>query len=413
MISDRSDSPLMDSSVFENLNIEEAVDLLIRQAIELPASDLFLTCESNGVAVSVRHLGILRRMMLLSESMGNHFMNSIKARAGMGLTSQHQPLDGRWQCYLDDFVVVDLRISTIPSLYGESMAIRIPERRAELLKLHALGLRQEDHDSLVYLLNRPNGLVLVTGPTEAGKTTSSYAFLQHVNDGTRRIHTIEDPVEHSLPGVCQSQVNTKMLLDFPELLRGVLRQSPDVIKVGEIRDSITAATAVRAANSGCLVFATLHSPTAAAAVDSMLALDVHPHFLATSLLAVVAQRLVRVLCPDCKRPVDIPGISSVLDRVKDHLGTGWDGHIYEAVGCSQCRNEGYVGRTCVFEILHATKDIRRMVFEQRSISEIHQHAVDNGMLDLRSAALLKVAEGTTSIEEVVRITPGEMLLPHV
>jgi len=307
---------------------------------------------------------------------------------------------------------MDLRISTIPSLYGEAMAIRLLDRSVGRLELSHLGLRQEDHDDLIDWLRYPSGLILITGPTGAGKTTTTYACLHYLNDGTREINTIEDPIEYAVPGVCQSQVNPRIHLDFPELLRGVLRQSPDVIKIGEIRDPVTAATAVRAANSGSLVLATLHAPTAPAAVDSMLALGVHPHFLATSLLGVLAQRLVRTLCNECKTPVALPGATHLFAGLQPWLAPGEGEQVYSPFGCEHCHHEGYAARTGVFEMLRASGDIRQMVFESRSTREIHDKACEEGMLNLRDAALIKVAQGITSTDEVVRTIPAEQLLWH-
>ncbi len=259
------------------------------------------------------------------------------------------------------------------------------------------------------MLVSPSGLILVTGPTGAGKTTTLYACIQRLNDGTRKINTIEDPVEYALEGVRQSQVNLRMELDFPELLRSVLRQAPDVIMVGEIRDPLTAETAVRAANSGHLVFATLHAPTAPGAVDSMLAMGVHPHFLASSLLGIVAQRLVRTLCPKCKTAVDISESPQTFEEVRSGLTPDQGRAIYIGRGCAECHAEGYSGRTGIFEVLRVSKEVRRMIAEGRTVREIGEQAVKEGMLDVRRAALLKVAEGQTSTEEMMRAIPAEQL----
>jgi type II secretory ATPase GspE/PulE/Tfp pilus assembly ATPase PilB-like protein len=261
------------------------------------------------------------------------------------------------------------------------------------------------------LLKRPSGLMLVTGPAGAGKTTTLYACLHYLNDGTRKINTIEDPVELALPGIHQSEVRPKIHLDFPELLRSVLRQAPDVIMVGEIRDPVTAETAVLAANSGHLVFATLHAPMAAGAINSMMALGANPHFLSTCLLGALSQRLVRRLCDHCKVAFDMSGSPHTFEDVREWLEPGQGEEIYSAPGCEQCHHEGFVGRTGVAEVLRVNRVIRQMIFEKRPTREIRQRAVEDGMLDLRRAALLKVAQGVTSTEEVVRTIPTEHLLP--
>ena len=410
MITGEAENVLLNDILDDNPEVEEAIAELIRRVARMPASDLFLTAEADTVVISVRYLGILKRLGTVSPELGHHFINSIKAMAGMDVAQRRRPLDGRWICELETHKNLDLRISTIPSLYGESMAIRLLDRDIGFRELHDLGLHGQDYDELTRLLAYPSGLILITGPMGSGKTTTAYACIHHVNDGTRKIHTIEDPIEYSFEGICQSQINPKMHLDFPELLRGVLRQAPDVIQVGEIRDPVTAQTTVRAANSGSLVFATLHAPTAAAAVDSMLALGVHPHFLATSLLGVVAQRLVRTLCNDCKVAIDIPGLFSSFDLPKPWFTMDGEAHLYSSSGCDNCHLEGYASRTGVFEVLRVTRNIRQMILAECSVTEIHSKAVEEGMRELRASAMLKVAEGVTSMEEIVRMIPGDEML---
>jgi type II secretory ATPase GspE/PulE/Tfp pilus assembly ATPase PilB-like protein len=236
--------------------------------------------------------------------------------------------------------------------------------------------------------------------------------LHYLNDGTRKINTIEDPIEYAMYGVRQSAINPNFHLDFPELLRSILRQSPDVIMVGEIRDPVTAETAVRAANSGQLVLATLHAPIAAGAIDSMLALGVHPHFLGTGLLGILTQRLVRTLCPECRVAVDISESPHTFDDVKRWLPPDQDHAIYAAPGCEHCHQDGYTDRTGVFEVLRASREIRRLVAEGRTAREIRATAIAEGMLDMRRSALLKVAQGITSTEEILRVIPTEHVTPE-
>jgi type II secretory ATPase GspE/PulE/Tfp pilus assembly ATPase PilB-like protein len=330
----------------------------------------------------------------------------------MNLGQKMRPEDGRWVYPRPGGQAVDLRMSSIPTLYGEDMAIRILSRDLRLMDLENLGLGRHDLGNLQTMLRSPSGLILVTGPAGAGKTTTLYACIHRLNDGARRINTIEDPVEYALPGIRQSQVNPRINLDFPELLRSVLRQSADVILVGEIRDPVTAETTVRAAKSGMLVLATLHAPTAPAAIDSMYALGVHPYFLASSLLGVLAQRLVRTLCPACKLPVDISESPQTFDDVRRWLAPDQGQAIYAAAGCPACRQEGYTGRTGVFEVLRVSREFRQRIAEQRTTRELRDQAVREGMLDVRRSALLKVAEGLTSTEEIMRAIPAEHLLPE-
>lgn len=397
---------------FDETDLEQAVSRTIRHAVEMPASDLFVNWNEEDVSVSVRYLGMSKRLATLGREEGRRVVNYIKAMAGMDLAQKMRPLDGRWVCQLDDGKRADLRINTIPTMYGEDLALRLLEREIVLRQVDQLGLQRRDLGLLKSLLNTPGGLILVTGPTGSGKTTTLYACLHYLNDGTRKINTIEDPVEYALPGVHQSAVNPRINLDFPELLRSVLRQGPDVIMVGEIRDAVTAATAVRAASSGHLVLATLHAPTAAGAVDSMLSLDAHPHFLSSSLLGVLTQRLVRTLCEHCRTSYDLSESPHTFDDVRSYLEPGQSEHLYSAPGCDRCNQEGYTGRTGVFEVLRATKEIRRLIAERRTVREIRDKAIEQGMLDLRRAALLKVADGVTSTEEIVRVIPTEHLMPE-
>ena len=394
------------------LDVEQAVVRLIDHAAGLRASDVFFSANENDATISVRHLGTWKPLMSVAREDAARFVNHIKAVAGMAVDQRFRPLDGRWVCTVEEGQKVDLRISTIPTLWGEDMAVRLLECDLRLLELENLGFCRKNLDDLVFLLKSPSGLILVTGPAGAGKTTTLYACLNFLNDGTRKINTIEDPVEYAMEGVRQSEVRPKIDLDFPELLRSVVRQSPDVIMVGEIRDPVTAETAVLAANSGHLVFATLHAPTAAGAIDSMLALGVNSHFLATCLLGALSQRLVRQLCDHCKVAYDLTGSPRTFEDIRRWLEPGQGEQIYSARGCEQCHHEGFTGRTGVAEVLRINKEIRQLVFERRPSREIRQKAVQQGMLDLRRAALLKVAQGITSTEEIVRTIPSEHLLPE-
>lgn len=384
---------------------------LVEYAVGLPASDVFINCDEDAVSISVRHFGILRHVASLAREEGRRLLYHFKAVAGMDVGQRMRPEDGRWVFIRPNGHKVDLRMNSVPSLYGEDLSIRVLDRSLELHELAKLGFQAQDLDKFQAMLASPSGMILVTGPMGAGKTTTLYACLNHVNDGKRKINTIEDPIEYALDGVRQSQVNLKAGVDFPELLRNVLRQSADVIMIGEIRDPITAETAVRAAKSGQLVFATLHAATAPAAIESMLAMDVHPHFLATSLLGIVAQRLVRMLCPMCRVPVDISESPQTFDELRRWLAPGQGQFIYSSVGCGMCRFDGYAGRTGVFEVLRVSQDIRQLIARRRTVREIRDQAIKEGMIDVRRSALLKVAEGVTSMEEVMRVIPAEQLLP--
>lgn len=397
----------IDTSDFRNLPVENCVGRLVEHALTLQASDLFLSCNEADVEVSVRYLGIVHRVASLDLDVGFRCMAHIRATSGMKFAERRHPQDGRWVFRSQSGKVTNLRLSTLPSLYGESFAIRLLERNGPLERLEALGFVGPQLGIVDGLVRSPGGLILVTGPTGSGKTTTLYAFLHHLNDGRRRIHTIEDPIEYGVAGLRQSQVDETNGPTFYELLRGVFRQNPDVIMIGEIRDAITAQTAVRAANSGQLVFATLHSTVAASAIHTLFSLDVPAYFLCTSLLAVISQRLVRTIDHSKARRIDLEQAPRTFEEVKRYLSGNEGRYIFTAD--DDGGNEGYVGRTGLFEVLTMSKEIRDLISRQSPAATIARTAVENGMLDFRKAGLLKVAQGLTSFEELDRVVPtGDM-----
>ena len=390
---------------------EEAVIRLLAYAASLPASDLFISAEEDDATIRVRHLSVVRQLLTISRQDAVRLVNHVKAMAGMPVDQRFRPSDGRWVCTIEEGHRVDVRVSTVPTLWGEELALRLMEYDLTLLNLESLGFHKRNLDALLGLLACPSGLILVTGPAGAGKTTTLYACLSHLNDGSQRIITIEDPVELALPRIRQCEVRPSVGLGFPELLRAVLRQAPDVVMVGEIRDPVTAETAVLAANSGQLVLATIHAPIAAGAIASMLALRANPHFLSTCLLGALSQRLVRRLCDECKVAFDLSGSPHTFDDVRQWLEPGQGESIYSSPGCEACHFEGFSGRTGVTEVFRVSPAVRELIQKESSNREIRQKAVEEGMLDLRRSALLKVAQGITSTEEVVRTIPAEYLLP--
>lgn len=433
-----------------------AVAGLIDHAVRMGASDLFFSYCENHVAVSVRHLGIVRLITILTTEHGRRCTSYVKAMAGMDLAEQRRPLDGRWVredgtvLFGDDAGAdaeaetipaaddtdtdtdtaepevewpelrragpvrtgagrVDLRVSTIPTLHGEDMAIRLLVGTPEVTSLDQLGMSPRELGALRAMLGIPGGLLVVCGPTGSGKTTTLYAGLRHLNTGERKIHTIEDPVEYAIPGLRQSQVNLKAEVGFPELLRSVLRQAPDVILIGEIRDSITAEIAIRAANSGHLVLASLHAPSAPGAVQSLLGLGVNPYFLSGALQGIIAQRLVRTLCPSCKGSFELDEMPRTFEEVSESLEPGEGRALFGARGCPACLGTGYSGRTGVFEVMKMNRELRGFIAASRPTAELREAAARGGLLDLRRAALLLVARGCTSAEEVLRAIPPEDL----
>jgi type II secretory ATPase GspE/PulE/Tfp pilus assembly ATPase PilB-like protein len=383
---------------------ESVVAVLVGHAVSIAASDMYFVVNEDDMEVQVRHLGIVRSLAVLSREAGQRCIAHIRAMGQVRLNERRHPQDGRWVFRLDNGRVVDLRINTVPTLYGECLAMRLFERDSNLCNLESLGLVGPQMGALVSVLQSPSGLILVTGPTGCGKTTTLYACLQYLHDGTRKIHTLEDPIEFAVRGLHQTQVDIGFTADFQEMLRGILRQGPDVLLIGEVRDQATAETTVRAANSGQLVFASLHAPVAAAALQSMLSLGIPGYLLGESLLAVVAQRLVRTVDRETAVPMDLSCAPRTFEEVQAWLDQPVT-TVYAANG-GRDGNRGYVGRTGVFEILTATPEIRRLIAQGKSTSAIARQAVAEGMIDFRRAGLLKVATGLTTFDELQRALPA-------
>jgi general secretion pathway protein E len=385
-------------AVDDTLSPPQTVALLLNHAIAIGASDLFLSAAEDALVASVRHLGVVRTLGRLDTEYGRHCLAHLRAEAGLDIAEHRRPQDGRWTQQTALGKTVDLRVCSLPTLHGEDVSVRILDREVSGLPFDQLGLGPNDHERLRDLLSSPGGLILVTGPTGCGKTTTLYACLRHLNDGRRRIHTIEDPVEYDLPGIHQSQPNAKLGLHFPDLLRGIVRQGPDVIMIGEIRDAETAATAVSAANSGHLVLATLHAPVAAGGVASMLAHGVAPHFLATSLSGIVSQRLVRTFCPECRFPIEGEWVTTDPPAPR-----------YGALGCPVCHQTGFGARIALFEVLTVTRLIRELIQTRQPTQVIEEQAYRDGMTGFLRAAQALIARGQTDLTEVRRCIPPDCL----
>lgn len=387
---------------------EEGVADLMAIAIRLQASDLFLSAYEQHVAVKVRHLGQIEPLAILTREHGARYIQHVRTEAGMGLDRRH-PQDGRLIYQVDNYDPVDLRVSVVPTLHGEDMAIRLLLHNSNLLALDRLGMTPQQLKDYRATIAQPGGMVLMTGPTGSGKTVTLYSSLIELNDGRRKIHTIEDPVEYDIDGLHQSQVNPAIDLGPADLLRGVMRQSPDVIMLGEVRDPQTAEAAVRAANSGVLVFTTIHAPTAADAIQSLRAYGVPAAFVASSLKCVLSARLLRTLCPVCREAVldqrNGDGDPDGFQCIEDYFPVHQPMIRYVPHGCEQCRQTGYAARVGAFEVLPVSERMREMILEQQQPSRLRLQMAREGVMTLHQSAMLKAAQGLTTVDEVRRVLP--------
>ncbi len=392
-------------AAINSLEPRAALDLILTQASKNAASDLFIQPNGNHYTISLRQMGSIRQLVVVSNDLGLQFINLIKSSANMDLTERRHPLDGRWTYSIGE-ENFDFRVNTIGTMWGEDLVLRLLPTGSACLPLNELGFVGNQFNDLRAMLNSGSGLLLVTGPVGAGKSTTLYACLEALNDGSKMIITLEDPIERVMKGMRQCQIQPKINIGFLDLLRGVLRQSPDVIMIGEIRDEETARTAVRAANSGHLVLTTLHSPLAAGAIQSMLAFGVNPFFLANSLVGVVAQHLVRKLSPTSRKMYDVSHSPETFSEVKQYLEAGQGNVIYGPDQDDANSQGGYVGRTGLFEVLTMNRKLKEMISSSASTTEIHRAACERGMLDFSRAALLKTAQGVTGVEEIGRLLPA-------
>jgi type II secretory ATPase GspE/PulE/Tfp pilus assembly ATPase PilB-like protein len=399
-------SPFADIN-FESAAADETIRQVVLAACRMGATDVLLMSQDSHIRLAVRHLGVIRRFEQIPFANGRRLLSAVKTRASMNISEHRQPQDGRWTMLDTEHKgqTLDIRVNIIPTLFGEDANLRLLYRDSQLRSLDELGLLKLQRQQLEGMLANPSGLILVTGPAGSGKTTTLYSCIHHLNEEFRTISTIEDPIEYALPGIRQSQVNDKIGVDFPDLLRAVLRQTPDVIMVGEIRDARTAATAVRAANSGHFVLATVHAPVAAAAAQSLLAFGIEPYFLATGMIGVIAQRLLRTLDPETRVPYDLSLSPASFDEIRPWLDEGEGNVMYGPGEPTPTSPDGYSGQSAVYEILSNSPGIREVLLERRPAAEIQERAIAEGMLDFRRAALIKVAKGITSTEEILRAVP--------
>jgi general secretion pathway protein E len=365
------------------------VNLLIAEAVERRASDIHIEPLEAELRIRYRIDGVLYEVDPPPKDLYWAIASRIKVMADLNIAERRLPQDGKVRMRLPGREL-DLRISTVPTIWGESIVIRILDQASVLLGPQELGLSSGLLAQFKKLLALPHGMILVTGPTGSGKTTTLYAALSELNRSTKKIITIEDPVEYQLPGVNQIQVKTKIGLDFASGLRHILRQDPDIIMVGELRDPPAAQMAVRAALTGHLVFSTLHTNDAPSAVNRLVDLSVPRYLVSSTLRAVLAQRLVRVLCPRCKREYEPAGLP-----VK---------RAWQPVGCPECANIGYQGRTGIYELLLVDEEMSDFILAEHGTAQIKEEAQKKGFVSLKEDGWQKVASGITSAEELLRAT---------
>ncbi len=375
------------------------VNSIIAQAIGEGASDVHLEPSGGDMRVRFRIDGVLSESTTIPRRMVAGVISRVKIMGNLDIAERRVPQDGRVGLRIEKRPI-DVRIVTMPSVHGEGLVMRLLTKDHGLLSLDSLGMRPVPYERFERSIHRPYGAILVTGPTGSGKTTTLYAALSTVNDVERNIITIEDPVEYQLAGITQLQVHPRAGLSFATGLRSMLRADPDVIMVGEIRDSDTARIAIEAALTGHLVLSTLHTNDAASAVTRLTEMGVEPFLTASALDCVVAQRLARALCVHCKRPRVLS--ADYLEKVGYAVGV--DLEVYEAHGCSRCAHSGYRGRLGLYEVMNLSDEIREMCIERTSSAAIRDKAVEQGMRVLRNDGLEKVRLGVTSLEEVSRVT---------
>ena len=392
--------PKSDVEAAQEAPIIRLVNFLIMQAVKERASDIHLEPGDGILRTRLRIDGVLREIAGPPVHLHAAVASRIKVLAKLDIAEKRKSQDGRFRLKMED-KEIDLRVSTVPTQFGEKVAMRLLDPSSARLSLEQLGLDGPMRVQVERLIRLPHGILLVTGPTGSGKTTTLYAALSLINSVDKNIMTIEDPVEYQLPGVNQVQVNPKAEVTFASSLRSFLRQDPDVIMVGEIRDRETAEIAIQAALTGHLVFSTLHTNDAASSITRLIEMGVEPFLVASSVVGVVAQRLVRVICPACRAPYhptpDLAGELGLQERAE----------LFRGMGCAACRQSGYKGRIGIFELLPMTEAVKNLVVSKAPAHAIHEAAIKDGMRTLREDGVAKALAGVTSIEEVVRVTQLE------
>ncbi len=374
------------------------INAILTEAVKTSASDIHIETFEKELVVRFRVDGVLREIVKPKRALASLLVSRIKVMARLDIAEKRVPQDGRISLRVGGREV-DIRVSTMPSANGERIVLRLLDKQAGRLRVENLGMSVRDEKLLIDLINRPHGIILVTGPTGSGKTTTLYASLSQINDKTRNILTVEDPIEYNLPGIGQTQVNTKVDMTFARGLRAILRQDPDVVMIGEIRDLETAEIAVQASLTGHLVLSTLHTNSAVGAVTRLIDMGVEPFLISSSLIGVLAQRLVRVLCSNCKEGY-VPDEDICEFLQADPKAPP---QIYRAKGCPECNQLGYRGRMGIYELIAIDEPMRSLIHRQVGEMEMERHARTSGP-SIHADGVAKVLQGLTSVEEVLRVT---------
>lgn len=410
LMEDLTDSVNLDSLLDELPAIEDLlesegeapiirlINAIFAEALKLKASDIHLETFEQELLVRFRVDGQLIEVLKPPRQLAPMLVSRIKVMARLDIAEKRQPQDGRITVRAAG-KEVDIRVSTLPSIYGERLVLRLLDKSATLLEINQLGMPAEVEAKLTQLLHQPNGIILITGPTGSGKTTTLYAGLSHLNTPVRNILTVEDPVEYAIEGIGQTAVNNKAGMTFAKGLRAILRQDPDVVMIGEIRDGETASIAVQASLTGHLVLSTLHTNTALGAIARLRDMGVEAFLLASSLKGVMAQRLVRKLCPNCASPRPLTQVEkATLGKAAENLT-----QVYEAVGCASCQNLGYQGRLGLYEFVPITPSLASKIHLGANEAEMAAEAFSDWP-NLLAAGVERLAKGETSLEEVLRVT---------
>lgn len=366
---------------------------ILMEAITSNASDIHVEPYESYMVIRYRIDGVLEEAMRLPVKIYNALIARFKLISGMDIAERRVPQEGRLEVRIRD-IPVDIRFSTIPNVFGEKLVMRILQKEFLNTGIDNIGFNNEEYDKIMKMLARPNGIILVTGPTGSGKSTTLYSFLNYIKSPQKSIVTVEDPVEYTIDGFNQTQVNLRQGLTFPKCLRAILRQDPDIIMIGEIRDEETAEIAVRASITGHLVLSTLHTNTAVSSISRMINMGIEPYLIADSLRGVIAQRLMRQLCPECKEKNLTTSVEMELLKLNSPK------HIYHAKGCKACNNTGYKGRFAVFEVLYITSDIKQVIQNFDNVSAIEQNVLKKEYSKLYDSGISAVLNGETTIQEL-------------